>query len=131
MSSFQTKVIVKLATFGFKIAYAGKAPAELQATFIYGSSRQRRVLRASSTLFLLPSRTKTSHGDRTFKKFYATLLNKHNRLRELFVSHSYSDLKKFTTKIFKNNNLIVINFIEIFPKFRFKNNMNIQMKKTN
>ena len=93
LSSFQTKVIVKLATFGFTIAYAGKAPAELQATFIYGSSRQRRVLRASSTLFLLPSRTKTSHGDRTFKNFYATLLNKHNRLRELFVSHSYSDLK--------------------------------------
>jgi hypothetical protein len=128
LSSFQQRTFIKLATFGFQMKFAPKAPAQLKAELAAKQSASRYELRESSTEYVTskgPATMSKSLG-RCFQNFYANMLNKNDSLRRIFCNNDpvnvpelcYRNARvQFIRSLNANVKTCLKGHLVIFPRF--------------
>lgn len=125
LSSFQSRIFVKLVSFGFQVMHSPQAPKELKAIFEKPVTMQRYNFRGSTSMNNFIAREEKGVVKMTFKSFFATLLNKTHSLQTLFVEFNIVNFNNFKFKIFDNLNAFLDQFVILYGQFRIKENMNL------
>ena len=135
LASFERRAFLKLATFGFQMKYAPRAPEELKAALTIRNEQTHNYnLRANTKLYMTTEIGKTKFADRCFKSFFTKLLNKQSDVRELFIKHEPTRTKPFTrtftsfkTELHLTSKSIIIPYLAVFPNLVV--NFNIERTK--
>ena len=134
LTSFQQRVFMKFATFGFNMKFARRAPEALKAMLHYTERPEASMqnvphqgLRTSTFEYITPDRGHSSFADHHFKNFYATMINKNDDLRNLYIKHdkTFHPLKSFPFTLLKfdldlrqQSKQLLKKHLDIFPQFK-------------
>ena len=130
LQSFQGRIFLKLAYFGFQMEHLPHAPAELKNQPSASPAHNSYQLRSVTRNCLRAENVSSAYGNGQFKNFYAKLLNHHFELNELFVNQTFDTVKIFKLFLCTNYGKFLSKFLSIFNIFTFSRLILLNMEKS-
>ena len=131
LSSFQSRVFVKLASFAFSIKKAPNAPVDLKAQLAENNTSSRYAFRESTKLTIVPDRAFKKYGELTFKNFFSNFFNKIKNINSIFLNYNFLQINQLKYFLYCNQRLFLDSFLAVFPRFHANVNLNLYDFRTN